>query len=94
MWDQYKDRELACFLCDQPVDRSTPICTQVLPEYDDGRGGGDNKLIGAPLCESCRDLAPAVRWSRSLKVLQMFSANTGKNIRFRFNNNSRRHNPR
>jgi hypothetical protein len=43
-WNDYKDREIACFICDQPVDQSTPICMQILPEYND-----DTKLIGAPV---------------------------------------------
>jgi hypothetical protein len=92
LWNEY-DQELPCLISDQPVDRSTPICTQVLPEFSDGKGD-DNKLIGAPLCMVCRELPQAVRWSRSLKILhRMFSAKTGKNIRFHFNQSQRQHHP-
>lgn len=82
--DKWIDREISCFLCDGLV-TERPICTQVLPEF-----GTDKTLIGAPLCETCRDLPQQVRWSRSLRVVKkMFSARTGKNVTFQFNARNR-----
>jgi hypothetical protein len=79
LWADYNDRELACFLCDAPVER--PVATQVLPENHD-----DAKLLAAPLCERCRDLPPMLRLSRCLKVLKrMYSARNKKYVTFSVN---------
>jgi hypothetical protein len=88
LWDAYKGQEIPCFFCDEIVQR--PVFTHVLPEY-----GTNQTLIGAPLCEKCRSLPQGVRWSRGLKILQrMFSARSGKNIRFHFNQCYRHPHPR
>jgi hypothetical protein len=79
LWDEYRGRSVACFICDETVEER-PIGTIALPEFNDNQ-----KLIGAPLCAKCNALPPLVKSSRSLRVLQrMFSARAGKNIHFQF----------
>lgn len=86
LWDDQHaaGKELACFLCDQPV--PLPVFSMVLPEY-----GTDQKLLAAPLCDACRDLPDMVRWSRSIKMLKKMWSTKGRNVTFRFNRRGQPH---
>jgi hypothetical protein len=85
MWADYEDRELACFLCDDPVADRPPFA-QVLPD------GAYEKLIAAPICERCRQLPNTVRLSRCFRILKrMHAARTGKHLTFSINHHNRHH---
>ena len=78
LWDDYRDRALACFTCDSVVEWL--VFNMVLPEQ-----GDYGKLIAAPLCNTCRALPRMKRLNRAIKVLKkMYSAKSGKNITFHF----------
>ena len=71
----YKEQGVACFLCDSETHE--PFC-MMLPD-----GADYQKLIAAPLCTSCRDLAPMQRWHRCLKLLsKMAGARLKKQVHF------------
>jgi len=76
IWQPYRDRALECLLCGSET-AHPPFC-MMLPDPSN-----DLKLIGAPLCASCRDLPDMVRWHRPLKRLgKMHKAETGKQAHF------------
>jgi hypothetical protein len=63
LWDDYKDRELECFLCGNEVER--PVFTLALPERSD-----PTKEMAVPLCLAYRALPPMQRLGRALKLLK------------------------
>jgi hypothetical protein len=75
IWDEHKDKEIACFLCNAVV--ALPIFTLFLPELNNVK-----QAVAAPLCGTCRELSPAQRMNRAIKMLKRMSARTGKNITF------------
>jgi len=88
VWDEYQGRELACFLCHGVA--AKPPYTMVLPDPIQERA----KLIGAPLCPTCRDLPDMVRWGRCLKLLtKMHKARTGKQLHFNLVGQQRHRHP-
>jgi hypothetical protein len=79
IFDDYRAAGLNCFICNNEI---TPFPPNVFTMPDDANP--QHHLV-TPLCARCRDLPPAVRDSRSFRVLKaMFRAATGKNLKFRY----------
>jgi hypothetical protein len=74
LWNNYADRALACFLCDNEVER--PVFTLMLPERRDR-----TKAIAVPLCLACRALPSMQRLGRAIKLLKKM---WGKGTHFTF----------
>ena len=76
IWEEYKDREIECFICGRECEH--PPFALMLPEPNSGA-----QVIAAPLCPACRDLDPMRRWGRALKLLgKMHQAKTGRQCHF------------
>src|SRR5215831_3548715 len=78
LFTPYRDREIACFLCDTPVPPAEPIYSSIVGDLADAE-----KCVAVPLCADCGELPQMLKWSRVLKMLRkMHKARTGKDLHF------------
>jgi hypothetical protein len=57
LWSDHQDKEIECFTCGNTIEER-PLFAMILPEYND-----NSRLIAAPLCTTCKNRPPTLRWA-------------------------------